>query len=58
MNADEPPYKPADKLANRTVRNFMSAVAMLGHLSALYDCGVFEADRLMSNLLFQLMTRR
>jgi hypothetical protein len=31
---------------------------MLGHLCALYDRGVFEAGRLMSNLLFQLAVKR
>lgn len=31
---------------------------MLGHLCALYDRGVFEAGRLMSNLLFQLVVKR
>ena len=58
MNAELPLYKPTDKLNDRAVRNFMSAVAMLGHLCALYDQGVFEAGRLMSNLLFQLAVKR
>jgi hypothetical protein len=31
---------------------------MLGHLCALYDRGIFEAARLMSNLLFQLSIER
>jgi hypothetical protein len=31
---------------------------MLGHLCALYDRGVFEAGRLMSNLIFQLAVKR
>lgn len=31
---------------------------MLGHLCALYDRGVFEAARLMSNLIFQLAVPR
>jgi hypothetical protein len=31
---------------------------MLGHLCALYDRRVFEAGRLMSNLLFQLAVKR
>ena len=53
-----PPYKPVDKLENRVAKNFLSATAMLGHLCALYDRSVFEAGRLMSNLLFQLAVSR
>lgn len=49
---------PADKNADRVFRNCVSAVAMLGHLCALYDRGVFEAGRLMSNLLFQLAVKQ
>jgi hypothetical protein len=49
---------PAGKGADRALRNFLSASAMLGHLCALYDRGVFEASRLMSNLLYQLAVRR
>lgn len=48
----------ADKNAERARRNALSATAMLGHLCALYDRGVWEAGRLMSNLLFQLALRR
>jgi hypothetical protein len=51
-------YKPTDNLADRVSRNFLSATAMLGHLCALYDRGVFESGRLMSNLLFQLAVTR
>lgn len=51
-------YRPTDKLDNRVSRNFLSATAMLGHLCGLYDRGVFEAGRLMSNLLFQLAVTR
>jgi hypothetical protein len=58
MNEDTPSYQPTDKLDNRAARNFLSAAAMLGHLCALYDRGVFEAGRLMSNLLFQLAVIR
>jgi hypothetical protein len=58
MNEDTPSYQPTDKLDNRVARNFLSAAAMLGHLCALYDRGVFEAGRLMSNLLFQLAVIR
>jgi hypothetical protein len=58
VNVDLPTYRPTDKLDNRAVRNFTSAVAMLGHLCALYDRGVFEAGRLMSNLSFQLTVKR
>lgn len=58
MNNGTPPYKPTDKLADRVSRNFLSATAMLGHLCALYDRGVFESGRLMSNLLFQLAVTR
>lgn len=58
MNTDASSYTPADKLDNRIMRNFLSATAMLGHLCALYDRGVFEAGRLMSNLLFQLAVKR
>jgi hypothetical protein len=50
--------QPRDKLDNRVQNNFLSATAMLGHLCALYDQGVFEAARLMSNLLFQLAVQR
>lgn len=49
---------PTDKMENRALRNLLSATAMLGHLCALYDSGVFEAGRLMSNLLFQLSIKR
>lgn len=49
---------PIDKTTNRAGKNFLSASAMLGHLCALYDKGVFEAGRLMSNLLFQLAVKR
>lgn len=58
MNADTSSYKPSDKLDNRALRNSLTATAMLGHLCALYDRGVFEAGRLMSNLLFQLAVAR
>lgn len=58
MNTDVSSYTPADKLDKRILRNFLSATAMLGHLCALYDRGVFEAGRLMSNLLFQLAVKR
>lgn len=58
MNTEAPSYTPSDKLSNRALRNFLSATAMLGHLCALYDRGVFEAGRLMSNLLFQLAVKR
>jgi hypothetical protein len=58
MNTDASSYSPSDKLDNRILRNFLSATAMLGHLCALYDRGVFEAGRLMSNLLFQLAVKR
>jgi len=58
VSTETPPYTPTDKLGNRPARNFLSAVAMLGHLCALYDRGVFEAWRLMSNLLFQLAVKR
>jgi hypothetical protein len=51
-------YQPTDKLEHRARRNFLSAVAMLGHLCALYDRGLFEAGRLMSNLIFQLVVKR
>lgn len=51
-------YTPTDKLTGRTHKNFLSATAMLGHLCALYDRGVFEAGRLMSNLLFQLAVKK
>jgi hypothetical protein len=51
-------YEPINKLDNRISRNFLSATAMLGHLCALYDRGVFEAGRLMANLLFQLGVTR
>lgn len=51
-------YKPTDNLADRVSRNFLSATAMLGHLCALYDRGVSESGRLMSNLLFQLAVTR
>ena len=49
---------PVDKIANRPFRNFVSAVAMLGHLCSLYDRGIFESARLMSNLLHQLAVKR
>jgi len=52
------PFVPTDKNAHRSLRNCASAIAMLGHLCALYDRGVFEAGRLMSNLLFQLAIRK
>lgn len=55
---DASSYTPIDKLENRALKNFWSATAMLGHLCALYDRGVFEAGRLMSNLLFQLAVKR
>ena len=58
MNEDPQAYRPTNKLDNRVLNNFLSATAMLGHLCALYDRGVFEAGRLMSNLLFQLAVRR
>lgn len=58
MDEDVSSYKPTDKLDNRGLRNFLSATAMLGHLCGLYDRGVFEAGRLMSNLLFQLAVTR
>jgi hypothetical protein len=58
MDHDTSSYKPANKLDNRVSRNFLSATAMLGHLCALYDRGVFGAGRLMSNLLFQLAVTR
>lgn len=58
MNQDISSYQPTDKLNNRLSRNFLSAAAMLGHLCALYDRGVFEAGRLMSNLIFQLAVTR
>jgi hypothetical protein len=58
MEQDVSSYKPTDKLDNRVLRNFLSGTAMLGHLCALYDRGVFEAGRLMSNLLFQLAVTR
>lgn len=58
MNTDASSYMPADKLDDRIMRNLLSATAMLGHLCALYDRGVFEAGRLMSNLLFQLAVKR
>lgn len=58
MNADVFSHVPTDKLDNRALKNFLSATAMLGHLCALYDRGVFEAGRLMSNLLFQLAVKR
>lgn len=58
MNTANSSYTPTDKLDNRILRNFLSATAMLGHLCALYDRGVFEAGRLMSNLLFQLVVKR
>jgi hypothetical protein len=58
MNRDASSFTPTDKLENRALRNFLSATAMLGHLCALYDRGVFEAGRLMSNLLFQLAVKR
>lgn len=44
-----------DKSADRPMRNYISALAMLGHLCSLYDQGIFEAGRLMSNLLYQLV---
>lgn len=57
--ADLPGDLPvADKTAERARRNTLSAAFMLGHLCALYDGGVWEAGRLMSNLLFQLALRR
>lgn len=58
MHDDIAGYEPTNKLDNRISRNFLSATAMLGHLCALYDRGVFEAGRLMSNLLFQLAVTR
>jgi len=58
MTAEISAYKPTDKLESRVVKNFLSATAMLGHLCGLYDRGVFEAGRLMSNLLFQLAVKR
>lgn len=58
MNTDVSSYTPADKLDNRILRNFLSATAMLGHLCALYDSGVFEAGRLMSNLLCYFQSAR
>lgn len=58
LNTDPSQYRPTDKLENRVQRNFLGAAAMLGHLCALYDSGVFEAARLMSNLLFQLVVKR
>lgn len=58
MDQDISSYHPTDKLNNRLSRNFLSATAMLGHLCALYDRGVFEAGRLMSNLIFQLAVTR
>lgn len=58
MNTNTQPYRPVDKLDNRVLKNFLSATAMLGHLCALYDRGVFESGRLMSNLLFQLAVKR
>jgi hypothetical protein len=48
----------SSKNQTRPTRNFLSATIMLGHLCALYDRGVFEAARLMSNLLFQLAVER
>lgn len=51
-------YTPTDKLENRVFANFLAATAMLGHLCALYDRGVFQAGRLMSTLLFQLAILR
>jgi hypothetical protein len=58
MSAKPNENAPRNKLENRVQRNFLSATAMLGHLCALYDRGVFEAGRLMSNLLFQLAVKR
>lgn len=58
LDVDVASYRPTDKLDNRVSRNFLSATAMLGHLCGLYDRGVFEAGRLMSNLLFQLAVTR
>ena len=55
---EHPTNVPADKNADRVLRNCVSAIAMLGHLCALYDRGVFEAGRLMSNLLFQLAVKQ
>jgi transcriptional regulator with XRE-family HTH domain len=49
---------PVDKGADRAQRNFLSATAMLGHLCALFDRGVFESGRLMSNLIYQLAVKR
>jgi len=47
-----------DKTSDRPLRNALSAVAMLGHLCGLYDRGVYEAGRLMANLVFQLVIER
>jgi hypothetical protein len=58
MVKDSALYKPTDKLENRVYGNFLAATAMLGHLCALYDRGVFQAGRLMSTLLFQLAIQR
>lgn len=58
MSTDTPSYTPIDKNESTALRNFFSATAMLGHLCALYDLGVFESGRLMSNLLFQLVVKR
>lgn len=51
-------HSPIDKLDQRVFKNFLSATVMLGHLCALYDRGIYEAGRLMSNLLFQLAVKR
>jgi hypothetical protein len=58
MTMDTSSDPPTDKLHGRVQKNFLSATAMLGHLCALYDRGVFEAGRLMSNLIFQLVVKR
>ncbi|WP_158702962.1 hypothetical protein [Allosphingosinicella vermicomposti] len=47
-----------DKTSGRAQRNFLSALAMLGHLVALYDRGVFESARLMSNLICQIAVKK
>jgi hypothetical protein len=49
---------PIDASTDRAARNFQSATGMLAHLCALYDSGVVEAARLMSNIASQLAVAR